>query len=194
MHPKPHLLIAALVLVVCIGAAMVAFLRDDLRLRAYGHLSRSAFTGDLSGVKALLALGLDPNRRVPGVSPPLVAAAAAGRDEVVQCLLDHGADVNLQDKYGRSALEAAVHSNSLSLTRTLLVHGARVDVMGEEGTPLMVAVQECREPIARVLLEAGANIDLPTPWNHVTARDLARTGGCPAIRQLIETRAPKQSP
>ena len=47
-----------------------------------------------------------------------------GRANVVKVLLEHGADPNLADKYGRTALHAAAREGDVIMVSELLKHGA----------------------------------------------------------------------
>ena len=47
-----------------------------------------------------------------------------GRTDVVKVLFEHGANPNLADKYGRSALHAAAREGDVNMVRELLKHGA----------------------------------------------------------------------
>lgn len=58
----------------------------------------------LEKVKALLAAGADPNGRNAGQETPLMKAAYRGDHQLVELLLAHGAQINLRDAQGRTAL------------------------------------------------------------------------------------------
>ncbi|XP_035825421.1 ankyrin repeat domain-containing protein 16 isoform X2 [Aplysia californica] len=55
---------------------------------------------------------------------PLHTAAQEGQTEVLTSLLSFGADVNAQDRRGRSALHKASGGQHLECAKTLLLHGA----------------------------------------------------------------------
>lgn len=109
---------------------------------------------------ALLCLGTDPNTTdVDGNTPVMLARTP----QVVSELLQAGADINHQNRYGQTALINVVESrwcvDSLSL---LLQNHAEVDKKNGQGkTPLMLEVMEedygDRRPKAELLLRAGAN-------------------------------------
>ena len=56
--------------------------------------------------------------------PILTVAALHGNKEVVELLIRSGADKNCQDKFGRTALMAAVESGNNDIVENLLDHGA----------------------------------------------------------------------
>ena len=87
-------------------------------------------------------------RRVDGGETPEAAAqgrqlreaAEAGDVELLQSLLAEGADVNLSNWYGRSALMAAAQSGDAAVTRLLVEARAHVNVQNKTGwTALMYA-------------------------------------------------------
>ena len=66
-----------------------------------GNIWGYAHRGDLTGVRAALERGVQPNLlNVAGWSA-CHAAAAAGQTKVISCLLKAGADVELRDRGGR---------------------------------------------------------------------------------------------
>jgi hypothetical protein len=66
--------------------------------------------------------------------------------EVIKCLLENGADINVRDKYGKTVLHHAVEDlyrkyNTLTLIEYLLQSGADINTQDEDGfTPFMIAV------------------------------------------------------
>ena len=67
----------------------------------------------------------------------LITAAIYNRTDVVRCLLDEGADVNKQNRWGQTALHWASRYNQTDVMRMLLQHGARKDIKDNLGrTPI----------------------------------------------------------
>jgi len=95
----------------------------------------------------------------------LLAKASKRRDaELVQALIDAGADVNgsgYEYEYIESeALKIAVENNDLNIVHILLAAGASTEVgrSGEE-TPLMKAAKQGLHDIVKALIQAGADIN-----------------------------------
>jgi hypothetical protein len=88
-------------------------------------------------------------------------AVSLGHQEIVQILLDAGADVNAQSLYfGSTPLWIAAGEGHLEIVRTLLDAGADVNAQNDGGTTaLSNAASEAQRDIVRMLLDAGADVD-----------------------------------
>ena len=103
------------------------------------------------------------NLRGPGGTTPLMQAALYGDAESVRLLLDGGADANLRNEAGATALMWA--ANDLEKTRLLLDRGADVNARSEDSrTALLIAAGQfgCRE-VVKLLLDRGADIKVKSP-------------------------------
>jgi ankyrin repeat protein len=61
--------------------------------------------------------------------------------DVVQILLERGADIHQQDKYGRTALHEASENSQLDIVKLLLDCRAKIDQQNNDGsTALHVAI------------------------------------------------------
>ncbi|MBP5251039.1 MAG: ankyrin repeat domain-containing protein [Treponema sp.] len=93
----------------------------------------------------------------------LMKAAKAGNDWDVQNLISSGADVNLRDKDGWSALMYAVrYQNSINLVNNLIDNGAHIRVRNRyNATPLLLASDYSQNPkiIERLLKDRNAGED-----------------------------------
>ncbi|PVH68063.1 ankyrin [Cadophora sp. DSE1049] len=79
---------------------------------------------------------------------------------IEKMLLEAGADIEGNSKYGRTALHAAAYNNDAALTKYLLDAGANIQARGKhEESPLHVCAMGGFLETARVLLEANADIE-----------------------------------
>ncbi len=78
---------------------------------------------------------------------------------IVRLLIEHKADLNLQDKYGRTALMHAVRKGRFEIVRLLVQKGADIDAQRSSNTPLAVALASKRYKIASFLIAGGANVN-----------------------------------
>lgn len=72
----------------------------------FNKLTGLIFQKDLQGVKDLLASGVDVNIRQEqsGATPLTVACSMQGTEEIVKFLISKGAEINLKNKDGDTAL------------------------------------------------------------------------------------------
>lgn len=91
---------------------------------------------------------------------PLISAAWAGQNEAVELLLNHGADVNASDGFGRTALWYVALGGHPDTATLLISKGANVNpTKGNYSlgtTPLEEAVKEGEQEVVEVLRKNGA--------------------------------------
>src|SRR5262249_37102109 len=129
--------------------------------------------------------GADSKASLPGGQTLLMTAARTGNPGVVKLFLEHGGDPNARETTnGETALMWAAAENHPDAARALIAAGAEIDArtrpleykndrFGLEGvltilprgnmTALMIAAREGSSAAARVLAEAGANLNLTEP-------------------------------
>ncbi|KAE8996754.1 hypothetical protein PR003_g19669 [Phytophthora rubi] len=111
------------------------------------------------------------NRRTP-----LHWAAVSGALEVVDLLLEAGADPNFQDAQGRSPLHWAARLNKADVARSLIQAGADPRLVDLDFmTPLMCAASglDASRELFGVLTSAGADINYQLPTTGDTALHIA---------------------
>jgi len=139
--------------------------QEELRNRLLGselakELYYAAGEGDREAVADLIEAGADVNAR-QFASTPLIVAEQNGHLEMLDLLIERGADVNGCDKSKRTALMYAAMAGREAILGALLAHGAKVDALDSSGrTALMEACQSGRTQTARLLLNAGADTSL----------------------------------
>lgn len=89
---------------------------------------------DAKAVKQIIQSGIDINARLPGFSDwekqkgashyPLILAISAGDLEVLKCIINSGADLDVSDGYHGSALAYAAYRGKKDIVMTLLESGA----------------------------------------------------------------------
>lgn len=146
--------------------------------------------GDRAAVAEQLRAGADPNERDPDGLTPLMVASGYGEPQIVELLLDAGADVlAVEPRMGATALHKAAQSGDAAAIALLLDRGAFIDqqspILGN--TPLIDAVLYKNEAAVRTLLDRGARTGTANHWRQ-TALELARSDGLQTIARLIEAR------
>ncbi len=169
-------------------AVVDLLIRAGANVNAANELGATAIwlagvNGNAPVVQRLLEAGANPNVLLESGETPLMAAARSGSVPAVRLLVERGADVNARERLrGQTALMWAVEQRHVDVARTLLAHGANVharssvwrqlentagnanpagDFEMEHGgsTPLLFAARQGDVETARVLLDAGANVN-----------------------------------
>ena len=113
-------------------------------------------------VVKLLAAGRSPNDWNKDGEMPLQLAVRKGDVGIARLLLENGADVNAQDRTGRTPLHewAVCPDQGDELLRALVTHGGDPEAKDRAGnTPLHTAVLGHDHRRASLLLQHGANVN-----------------------------------
>jgi len=123
------------------------------------------------------------------------ACHVEGCDAIARLLMMNGANVNVRDEMGWTALHYAISRQTASeessaLVKELIAAGAQLDVVDNFGhTPLMVAARANQHTIARMLADAGASLDRRDKRGK-TALIIASQHDCEEVcRALIQKNA-----
>lgn len=136
-------------------------------------------------VKALLAAGADVNKPTPFGITPLMSAIDNYHYKLAIYLLQHGANPNVWDWYGRTALYCAVDMHT---------YGVHTNVHGRFGAPEQTAAETATDlKLIKMLLARGVNtnsqLDLHRPSRGGNSGrftdDLERTGATPLLRAAM---------
>jgi uncharacterized protein len=118
---------------------------------------------------------LDANCRGRNGRPALMAYVWRDNKARVEKLLAHGADVNLQDLDGDTALHGAAQTGNVEIMGLLMDKGPNVNAKNKVGgTPLMWAAVFGNDDAARMLLENGADVSLKDEDGVTAAQWAAR--------------------
>ena len=194
-------------------------------------LMRAAARGDLALCRRLLSLGADPSARDPSGITALMEAVSGGSVElndarfagsdplfsgppplrvfpqpsdpklILALLLAHGARVNAQDRFGRTALWWAVRTRDAAKAALLLSHHADPDLgcsepapfefMADQAPPLLLAVGTGQVDIVRLLLARHADPNRRSalgadPPVEMTPLSVALKQKSPEMRDLLQ--------
>jgi len=145
-------------------------------------LHEATLVADVPMMEALIKAGANPNATYGSGETPLMTAARTGKVESVKLLLEHGAEINAAEEFrGQTPLMFAAAENHADAAKFLLDHGALVNARSmkfdfgdvkmagggafmdrPEGslTPLFFAAREGAMETGRVLIAAGADLNL----------------------------------
>jgi hypothetical protein len=156
-------------------------------------LHDAARAGDLGGVRAALAEGIEPNARAKGRKTALLHAAEHGQLLVVDYLASLGADIHCVTREGKTALHLAADHRRPEVVKWLLERGANPAARDVEGfSPLATMLRGCSASLDCFRLLFMATKDAPEPrgWTHAYALDRARDHvghiGCRPPKEIVE--------
>jgi len=141
-------------------------LNTALAQQQFNALANAVIQKDTIKTEQLLKSGADINTQHPttGTTVLMIASSYYYYDDMVGYLISRGANVNLKDNEGKTALLWA-SSNSLPNAKILVAHGAKVDEPANDGmTPFIQAslgVSSGKVPIdmCELLRKHGANVN-----------------------------------
>ena len=118
----------------------------------------------------------------------LQAAVEAGNLEIVELLLDHGADPNLGGGSLTCPIIAAARKGEELILERLVRAKADVDVFGgpDMSTPLVNAAACLPQSSLRLLLDAGADINLPDQNGNTALMVAALNGDAESVQFLLD--------
>jgi len=121
--------------------------------------------GDKEIVNAFLDAGMSVNVvRITDGWSPLISACFYKKSDIVQLLLDRQATINLQDRYGKTALMQATAMGAEDIVTMLLEYGANPNIQDNNGrTPLLEAYSKQYAKISEILKSAGAGSNSEPP-------------------------------
>ncbi len=117
--------------------------------------------GHVGSTKVLLEHGADVNvRGGERNDSPLHLGADYNRLDKVPLLIEAGADINIQNRWGVTPVHEAVNSKSMAVLEQLVAAGADINLLSNKGyTPLDIAIKYRggrNTEMARFLIERGA--------------------------------------
>jgi ankyrin repeat protein len=169
--------------------------------RGFTPLLFAAQQGDVESGRLLLRARVDLNDRSgKDRKSPLIVAAASGNKDFAALLLDNGADADVSDDGGFTALHyAASDKSGADMVRALLMHGAHPNprtmkdsreyvyagVNPTGATPLFLAASLGNVETVRALIAGGADPFMTTDKGTAPLH-VATWGGSPYARDWTE--------
>ncbi len=144
---------------------------------------------DLAETQTLLKAGGDANFKENG-RPLLSWAAQNGSAEIVQALIDSGADLNAADAIGHTALMRATDMDKRDVAAVLLKAKADPNAESQNGdTALSLAIQSGYGDMVKLLVEGGADVNLSTKEGDSYVLAAAQSGNLEIVSILGAAKA-----
>jgi serine/threonine-protein phosphatase 6 regulatory ankyrin repeat subunit B len=159
---------------------------DSLR---HTYLSSCATTGNIDGVKILIAKGAKLDLDLETVIMPLMTAARFGHTDIATILLEGGASVDRTGSWGRTALHWAASGGSTDIVRLLCERGADIDAADDGGRTALYSVAhrendnvtDGHRQVVSTLCECGATVDAQANDGSTALQRAARNG----LRKIV---------
>lgn len=150
-------------------------------------------SGHLETMRLLIDSGADVSSGDDDTLQPLHIAAKSGLAEAVKLLISKDAPLNAVTSSEKTALHFAVEEGHVDCIHELLVGDANVNLKADDvGAPLNVAATRGSLEIAKLLLEAGAEID-SDDGNNTPLHLAARYGHTSIVKLLLDDDADMDS-
>ena len=125
-----------------------------------------------------------------GLMLALLDAVDTREVAAIDALVKAGADVNVKDKKGRTALHAAAHSGKVEAIDVLLKAGADVNAKDGKGwTPVFHAADSEQVAAIDALVKAGADVNVKDKKGRTALHAAAHSGKVEAIGVLLKAGA-----
>jgi len=162
--------------------------RTGENLAGYGPTHFAVSLGNVEVLEFLLANGIDKNERdIQGNSALMWVVASNGSEGLMDALVDHGADVNLQNFVGETALYLSCVHGFVDKVEYLLENGANPNIETLDGaTALHAAAVQGNVAIIDLLVQYGVHLNASDNEGDSPLHWAVREAKTEAIKRLIE--------
>jgi ankyrin repeat protein len=145
-----------------LGAFLLFVATFGFAQRPDNQVWQGAWDGNVEQVRSAVDKGANVNVRGKGGWAPLLVAARNGHFDVVQYLVEHGADIEQSDNSrDKTPLLAAAFKGHYDIVKYLVDKGAKVNVQAINGwTPLHDAAYVGSVDVVKYLVDHGADLSI----------------------------------
>jgi hypothetical protein len=153
-----------------------------------GDIHEAARAGDLERVTMLVSDNPElVNARDANQMTPLHHAARGVHQEVVEFLVEQGADVRMKDANDVVVLHSLAYRGATDLAELVIANGADVNAKAAIGSaPIHFAVKAGREGMIEVLISNGADLELTDRLGSSPLLLAASAGSENLVERLVE--------
>ncbi|MBE6463682.1 MAG: hypothetical protein E7005_08050 [Alphaproteobacteria bacterium] len=163
---------------------------DDKKRKSLCYKLRNVICikgGDINEVKELIDMGADVNLNISSGKNVLSEASRMGYIEVVELLIENGADVNQKnDIDGSSPLGLACINNYEDIAKLLISKKADVNHKDREGSPLIYASHHGNKELVELLIKHGAKVNDKNKNGHSVLMSGVSSGNKEVVELLIK--------
>jgi ankyrin repeat protein len=145
----------------------------------------SVCNGNIKKIHELLENGIDPNLNENGYTPLTVALNKSNID-LIELLLRYGAEPNIPNSYGLTALVKSTACGYSEIVEILLDHGANPNLFSNGYSALIEASYHGYCNIIKILLNYGADINITNNRNETSLISAVDSGHIDVIKLLIK--------
>lgn len=117
---------------------------------------------------------------------PIMKASSLGRVDMVEFLIEHGADPNKRGSSQRTALQYAAERNRLPVAKVLIKHGADINGVDTSNlSPLIMAADRRYHDFAMYLIDAGADVNIQHKQGWTALIDASVSGDAVLVKRLL---------
>src|SRR5262245_45165448 len=168
--------------------SLVILLVGIVRAAGDSAVTKAVKSGDLPGLRKLIATRADVNAVSGDGSTPLLWAAYSSDVDMSKALIAAGAKVDVANKYGVTPLLQASRTGDAAVMDVLLKAGADPKRTHPEGeTPLMAASRSGIAPAVRLLIERGVDVNTADTFQQQTALMWAAAEGHDDVVDVLLT-------
>ncbi len=151
------------------------------------EIFKSSENGNLAEVRSLLEKNSDLlNSKDETGRTPLHRACRGKHADIIEYLINRGANVNLQDNYGCIPLHNSAVRGHMEAVRLLVSGGAEINLQDKTlSTPLHWAARRGHENVVVFLLEKQAKVDIKNEYGRTPLHLVARISGNVQIGRML---------
>jgi serine/threonine-protein phosphatase 6 regulatory ankyrin repeat subunit B len=123
-----------------------------------------------------------------GGNTELIDASFREQIDIVKCLVEYGADINIQNIYGETALMCALsdHRKYVDIIKYLINHGADINIQNKYGNTSLIHASQCGySDIAEYLIEHNANVNIQNKYGNTALMYASEKGHLDIVKSII---------